>query len=76
MIASCIEFVYDQEQVYNDFTIDEMVEWLEGLNQASFKKIAGFFESLPKLSHTIEWTCKKCGEKDQVVLEGLNSFFM
>jgi hypothetical protein len=76
MIASCIEYVYDQNEVYNEFTIEEMVEWLEGLNQGSFQKITTFFETLPKLSHTIEWKCSKCGETEKVVLEGLNSFFM
>lgn len=76
MIASCVEFIYDQENVYNEFTVDEMVEWLEGLNQSSFQKITAFFEKLPKLSHDITWTCKKCGKSDTVKLEGLNNFFM
>lgn len=76
MIASCIDYIYDQENVYQDFTIDEMVEWLEGLNQSSFQKITAFFEQLPKLSHDIEFTCKKCGETETVKLEGINSFFM
>jgi hypothetical protein len=76
MIASCVEFIYDQENVYQDFTVDEMVEWLGGLNQSAFQKVTAFFENLPKLSHDITWTCKKCGENETVKLEGLNSFFM
>lgn len=76
MIASCIDYIYDQENVYNEFTTDEMVEWLGGLSQDQFQKITAFFESLPKLSHDITFTCAKCGETETVTLEGLNSFFM
>lgn len=76
MIASCVDFVYDQEQVYNDFTNDEMVQWLDGLDQNSFKNVTKFFESIPKLSHKIEWKCSACGKTDSVLLEGINNFFM
>lgn len=75
MIASCIDYIYDSENVYNEFTTDEMVEWLGGLNQDQFQKITAFFENLPKLSHDITFTCTKCGETETVTLEGLNSFF-
>lgn len=75
LIASCIEFVWDQDQVYNDFTLDEMVDWLDTLDQNAFKNISKFFESSPKLSHTISWNCKKCGKDDSILLEGLSNFF-
>src|SRR6056300_953333 len=39
MIASCVEFIYDQNNVYQDFTVDEMVEWIGGLNQSAFQKV-------------------------------------
>lgn len=75
MIRRCIEYIFDKEDVYSDFTEKELEEWMDGLNQAQFGSITKFFEDAPKLSHTIEWTCQQCGEKDIIKLEGLQSFF-
>jgi len=76
MITNCIEYIYDAEEVYADFTKKEMQDWIGTLNSAQFKKVTQFFEDMPKLSHTITWTCPECGEEDTIVLEGLDSFFI
>ena len=74
-LATLIEFVYDKENVYNDFSHDEMVTWLEQLSQSQFKVLTDFLSNMPKLSHEVKWKCSKCGETDSMVLEGLQSFF-
>ena len=74
-IAYIVDYIYDKETVYNDYSIGEISEWLEQLNQEQFNKIINFMNNMPKLSHTIEWTCNACGEKETIVLEGLQSFF-
>jgi hypothetical protein len=75
VVADCIELVFDEDEVYEDFTKEELVEWLGNLNKEQYKKINEFLESAPKLSHTVEWTCPKCGEKDSMKIEGLYNFF-
>lgn len=75
MIVSCVDYVYDSESVYKDFTRDEMREWIDGLEQSQFAKMGEFLAAIPKLSYTIDWTCKKCKKKDSVTIEGLQSFF-
>ena len=50
-------------------------EFLENLNSDQFAKIQAFFETMPKLSHTIEVYNPKTKVKSDVVLEGLASFF-
>jgi hypothetical protein len=75
MITDCIEYIYDAEEVYADFTKKEIQDWIGTLNASQFKKITEFYEVMPKLSHTIKWTCPECGEEDTIVLEGLDSFF-
>lgn len=74
-IADCIDYVFDESDVYEDFTNEELIEWIGNLNKAQYTKINEFFNSTPKLSHDIEWVCEKCGKKDSVTLEGLYSFF-
>lgn len=75
LIVSCIDMVFDGDNVYEDFTADEMRDWLDGLNQEQFKKISDFFAEMPKLSHTVSWKCPKCGALDTFTIEGLSSFF-
>jgi|TARA_B110000908_G_scaffold160625_1_gene204033 hypothetical protein len=76
LITGCIEFIYDNENVYSDFTKKEMADWLEQLSSEQFKKVTDFFEAAPKLTHEVNWTCAECGTEDTMKLEGLTSFFM
>ena len=77
LIASCIDKIYNAEEVWasEDCTKKEMSEFLESMNSSQFKEIEKFFETMPKLSHTIEVTNPNTKKKSDVVLEGLASFF-
>ncbi len=77
VIASCIDKIYNEEEVWDssDVSKKELLEFLEGMNSSQFKEIEKFFETMPKLSHTVEVTNPKTGEKSDVTLEGLSSFF-
>ena len=77
LIANCIDKIYNEEEVWStaDCTKKEVVGFLEQMNSAQFKEIEKFFETMPKLSHTVELTNPKTKKKSTVVLEGLSSFF-
>ena len=77
LIASCIDKIYNEEEVWAtaDCTKKEVNEFLEQMNSTQFKEIEIFFETMPKLSHTISVTNPKTKVKSDVVLEGLASFF-
>ncbi len=76
IVANCIDVVYDEEDVYTNFTKKEIVDFLGELTQPQFLKIQEFFDTMPKLKKELNWTCEKCGENDKVVIEGLQNFFM
>ena len=77
LIATCIDKIYNEDEVWAtaDCTKKEVKEFLESMNSSQFKEIEKFFESMPKLKHTIEITNPKTKVKSEVVLEGLASFF-
>ena len=77
LIATCIDKVYTEDEVWTaaDCTKKEMRDFLEQMNSQQFKEIETFFETMPKLSHTISVTNPKTKVKSDVVLEGLSSFF-
>jgi hypothetical protein len=77
MIADSVEYIFDGEQFYyaKETTTEEMVEFIEGLNQQQFAKIEDFFANLPKLEKKIEMKCSRCGFEHKLDVEGLESFF-
>ena len=77
MAASCVETIADVEQVYEckDVPKAELIEWFNELNSKQFQMIQKFFETMPKLKHTVPVTNPNTGVESEVVLEGLASFF-
>ena len=77
LIATCFDKIYTEDEVWAsaDCTKKELNEFLESMNSSQFKGIETFFETMPKLSHTIEVTNPQTKVKSEVVLEGLASFF-
>jgi secreted Zn-dependent insulinase-like peptidase len=77
LIAQCIDKIYNEEEVWaaSDCTKKEMSEFLESMNSQQFKKIEEFFTTMPKLSHTVKVINPNTKVENDVVLEGLASFF-
>lgn len=75
LLDKCIVNVFDNDQVYNEFTSQELTTFLEGLDQNQFQKIVNFFNNTPKIKHDVEYKCAKCGEIVKYPLEGLLDFF-
>ena len=77
LIASCIGKGYTEDEVGStaDCTKKEVKEFLESMNSSQFKDIEKFFETMPKLSHTVKVKNPVTDIESDVVLEGLASFF-
>jgi hypothetical protein len=77
IISSCIESIFTSEEAWaaSDVTKKELVEFIESMNAEQFKKIEKFFETMPKLSHTLVVVNPNTKVENTVTLEGLTSFF-
>jgi len=79
VISACILQIYDKkgEEVFEtkDQTKKEISEFVESLNTKQFKEVQKFFDTMPKLKHTVELENPKTGVKSEIVLQGLNDFF-
>ena len=77
LIASCIEQVYSEEESFasSDCTKKELSQFLEQLNTSQFKEIEKFFETMPKLSHKVKVINPNTQVENEIVIEGLQSFF-
>ena len=77
IVKDCIEMVFTEEEQHerDSFTSKELDEFIESMDTKQFGKIKEFFDTMPKLQHTINYKCEKCGEDKEVTLQGLDSFF-
>ena len=58
VIMSCINQVYTEEEAWDasECTKKELREFVEQMNSKQFKKLEEFFNTMPKLSHTLKVT--------------------
>jgi len=77
LAQSCIDQVIDGEEVYEvkSFSKKEITEFLDSFDTSQFMKVQKFFETMPKLSHTITVSNPNTGKESEVIIEGLASFF-
>lgn len=75
LIAKCLVCVYDDNEVFEPDDLNDAKKFIESLNAQQFKRVAEFFEYMPKLKHTISHKCAECGQEDVIILEGIADFF-
>lgn len=77
LISGCIEQVFSEDEAWSasDCTKKELFAFLEQLNSKQFQAVEKFFETMPKLSHSVKVKNPNTGVENDVVLEGLASFF-
>ena len=75
LAAECIDKVYDGDEIYDSFTSKEAKDFIGDMNNAQFTKIQNFFETMPKLTHTLKVENPNTKVVNEVVLEGLAAFF-
>jgi len=77
VIMSSIEQIYSEEESWSakDCTKKELRDFVEQLSSKQFKEIENFYITMPKLSHTMTVTNPNTEVENEVVLEGLASFF-
>ena len=77
LIGSCINKIYNQDEVWAaaDCSKKEITDFLDSMNSSQFKEVEKFFETMPKLTHTLKVINPKTNVESDVVLEGLAAFF-
>ena len=74
ILYRCIDTIYDDENVYSEYTEKELEEFINSLPIESINNLTKFFDTMPAVEHKV--TLKnKTGEKKEVLLKGINNFF-
>lgn len=77
LVVSCVDKVFTTDEIHDaaDQSYEEICEFIDGLTSDQFDKIVEFFETAPKILHTIEYTCPSCQTENTVVVDGVENFF-
>ena len=77
MLKDCIQTIYKGDDVYdrNNITEEELEEYVNSLTQKQFKQLTSFFNTMPRVKHTITYNNPKSGKEFKLTLNGANDFF-
>ena len=79
VIGACIQQIYEEEgkKTYDpkDQTQKEVTDFIEQLTTKQFQNVQNFFDTMPKLKHTVKIMNPKTKKESEIVLSGLNDFF-
>ena len=77
LLASCVKQIYDSDNVYEktDMNKKELNEFIDSMTHEQLIKVQNFFETMPKVKHTVNVMNPNTNVESEVVIEGMNSFF-
>ena len=76
ILKSCILEIHDGDTIYKriDLQDKDLEEFIDSFSTQQLESVMEFFNTMPKLRHTVEVTNPKTDVKSQVMIEGLESF--
>ena len=77
VMTSCLDKLFYQDQVFdfNDYSTDDVLEFLDDLSTSAYEQIQAFIDTMPQLSHTVSYTNSN-GKLVEIRLSTLTDFFM
>ena len=76
VIQDCLVNIFDENNVYDEMNPKELQEFVESMTTEQFTGVQGFFDSMPKLRHEIEYENPNTKVMNKTVLEGMQSFLV
>lgn len=74
ILTKCIDKVFDDDKIYDQFSKEEINEFILSLPMESIEGIKTFFDTMPSVEHDVVIKNKEGGVKT-ITLKGINSFF-
>ena len=77
LIKTCILEIHDGDTIHNtiDATAKELDDFIDSLPTEVFEKLGNFFNTMPRVKHTITYNNPKSGKEFKLTLNGANDFF-
>jgi len=75
VLASCLDYIWDEDEVIKEFSANEAEMFLGNLNKKQLKDIKSYLESIPDLTVKQDYKCEQCGYEQVLVLRNFFDFF-
>ena len=76
VIQDCLVNIFDENNVYDEMNPKELQDFVESMTTDQFAEVQGFFVTLPKLRHEIEYENTNTKVMNKTVLEGMQSILV
>lgn len=76
LYSKLISAIYHGDDVYTDFTENEIYDWTLDLPHKALKDFEDFVLSIPTITVEYDVVCPKCGSKDHYTVNNLIDFFI
>lgn len=75
VLANCLDYIWNEDQIIKEFTSEEAEEFLGNLNKKQLKDIKEYLESIPQLEIREDYKCEQCGYEQELKLRNFFDFF-
>jgi len=77
-LIDCIESIHDADNVTytKDVTPSDVQEFVDDMTKQQVEKMDVFFDTMPKIQHPIQFNCPKCAYQEEIMIKGLENFFV
>jgi hypothetical protein len=78
VLIDCIDYIFDTDNMYyaKDTPKEELVDFVDNLQQAHLEKIKVFFDTMPEIKKDVHFACPKCGYQEDIEIKGMQNFFV
>ena len=74
VIRDCLVHIFDENEVYEDMNKQDVDEFIRSMSTEQFAKVQQFFDTMPKLRHTVMVTNPNTEVESPVIIEGMQNF--
>lgn len=76
-VVKSIQKIYTADTVINakEESEEDMVEFVESLDQHQFKSLLGFLLDSPRISFDASFDCEHCGKHNEMIIQDQKTFF-
>lgn len=77
-IIDCIEYVASREQIYytKDYSKTDLNDFISTLSLSQFEMLEDFYNNTPLLETVVHTKCPKCSFNHEIIIQGLENFFV
>lgn len=77
MLVKCVHSIQTEEANYvlKDEPEQDVMAFFDSLTTEQYRKITEFVESIPAMTHVVEFDCQACGQHNSHHLQGIQDFF-